>query len=168
MDPQALIARLRTTPDVLDALCAPLREEDWRWRPEPSKWGLVEVVCHFVDEEVEDFRARTRLTIESPGTPWPKADPVAWVTERRYAEQDPRERLAAFRREREASLRWLDSLGPSARWDARYDHPRGPLHAGDLLASWAAHDARHLGQAARILHGLAARDGAPWDVGYAG
>jgi hypothetical protein len=168
MNSQALIARLRKTPDVLDALLAPLADDAWRWRPEPGKWSLVEVVCHLVDEEIDDFRLRTRLTLDSPETRWPRTDPEAWVTERRYVQQDPWERLASFRSERSASVRWLGSLGPEVRWDARYEHPRGVLHAGDLLASWAAHDARHLGQVARILHGLAARDGAPWSVEYAG
>jgi hypothetical protein len=42
------------------------------------------------------------------------------------------------------------------------------MRAGDLLASWAAHDARHLEQIAKRLHGLAARDGTPYSVAYAG
>jgi hypothetical protein len=37
-----------------------------------------------------------------------------------------------------------------------------------LLASWAAHDALHLRQIARRLHGLAARDAGPYGVAYAG
>ncbi len=31
-------------------------------------------------------------------------------------------------------------------WDNSYRHPRMTLRAGDLLASWAAHDAMHLRQ----------------------
>jgi hypothetical protein len=42
------------------------------------------------------------------------------------------------------------------------------VHAGDLLASWPAHDARHLAQMARVLDALAARDGAPYSTDYAG
>ena len=71
------------------------------------------------------------------------------------------------------SVAWLRGMplsGPGAPdWDRARTHPTaGTLLAGDLLAAWAAHDARHLAQIARRLHALAARDGAPYSVGYAG
>jgi hypothetical protein len=48
-------------------------------------------------------------------------------------------------------------------------HPKvGATAAGDVMASWAAHDALHLRQIAKRLWELAGRDGAPFRTGYAG
>jgi DinB superfamily len=168
MNPAALIARLELLPPALDALVAALPDADWRWRPADGAWSILEIVNHLADEEVEDFRARVRLVLESPSLPWPPLDPEAIVVSRRYQERDPADSLRRFRDERAASLAWLHGLA-APNWDAAKHHARaGTLHAGDLLASWAAHDARHLQQIAKRLRGLAARDGEPWSVGYAG
>ena len=168
MDAAALIARLAPFPDTLDALLARLSDADWRWRPAEGGWSILEVVNHLVDEEVEDFRARVRFVLEDTSNQWPPLDPEAIVVSRRYQERDPKETLRRFREERAASLVWLRGL-VAPKWDTAKPHPRaGKLSAGDLLASWAAHDARHLQQIAKRLHGLAARDGAPWSVAYAG
>lgn len=66
-----------------------------------------------------------------------------------------------------ASVAWLRGLSVP-RWDVARPTKHGPLHAGDLLASWAAHDARHLGQVAKRLLGWSAQVGAPSTVLYAG
>jgi hypothetical protein len=125
------------------------------------------VVHHLADEEGEDFRARVSSVLEDPTRPWAKIDPEGVVLSRRTNESDPRRVLRRFREERERSLAWLRSLR-SPRWENTYPHPRRPITAGDLFASWVAHDARHLQQVAKRLYALAARDGAPYDVGYAG
>lgn len=168
MDVAALIARLERLPDAAEALVAGLPAADWRWRPADGGWSILEIVGHLVAEEVDDFRTRARLTLEDPGRDWPRLDPEGAVKAGRFQERDPAERLRELRRERGASLAWLRTVagGP---WENVHVHAKPPpLRAGDLLASWAAHDARHLEQIAKRLHGLAARDGAPYDVGYAG
>jgi len=78
--------------------------------------------------------------------------------------------LIAFAREREASLLWLRSLG-NVDWKIAYIHPKvGPVTAGELLVSWAAHDALHVRQIAKRMFELAARDGEPegFSTRYAG
>lgn len=168
MNADALIARLAVTPDTLDAMLRGLSAEDWRRRPAEGGWSILEVVNHLGDEEVEDFRARLSSTLEDPTREWPAMDPQGAVTARRYQERDPEESLRRFRDERAKSLAWLRGLA-APKWDNAKTHPRAPtLHAGDLLASWAAHDARHLAQIAKRLHLIAKHHGAPYDVGYAG
>jgi hypothetical protein len=167
MDASALIARLTYLPATLESLLAGLPDADWRWRPPQGGWSILEVVHHLADEEAEDFRARLASVLEDPTRPWAKLDPEGAVVARRANERDPAEVLGRLRTERQRSLDWLRGLS-APRWDATYVHPKGDLAAGDLLASWAAHDARHLEQIAKRLHGLAARDGAPYAVGYAG
>ena len=168
MDAAAIVSRLEGFPAVLDALLLGLPDADWRWRPAKGGWSILEVVNHLVDEEVEDFRLRTRSTLEDPQREWPNLDPEAIVVSRGYQERDPRESLGRFRAERARSIEWLRTLS-SPRWENLRERPgTRALHAGDLFASWVAHDARHLEQIAKRLHRLAARDGAPYEVGYAG
>jgi uncharacterized damage-inducible protein DinB len=168
MDANALMRRLERFPGALAALLAGLPEEDWRWRPAEGGWSILEVVNHLADEEVEDFRARTRSTLEDPERDWTPIDPAGAVVTRRHQEKDPAESLRRYAAERANSLAWLRGLA-APRWENERRHPvAGALRAGDLLAAWAAHDALHLAQVARRLHALAARDGAPYSVGYAG
>jgi hypothetical protein len=168
VDANALLDRMARTPDALEALLGALPDADWRWKPTPADWSILEAVVHLLDEETLDFGARLEATLADPARPWPPYDPPARVVEARFNERDPLETLRDFREERGRTLVWLRGL-PSPRWDAAHVAPSGKsLRAGDLLAAWAAHDARHLQQVAKRLHGLAARDGAPYSVGYAG
>ena len=76
--------------------------------------------------------------------------------------------LDAFRHERADSIAWLRSLG-APDWSVAYHHPKvGPVKAGDLLVSWAAHDALHLRQISKRLYQLALRDAPGMDAAYAG
>ena len=75
----------------------------------------------------------------------------------------------AFAKARADNIAWLDAVLADADFAKAYAHPKfGPLQAGMLLASWAAHDALHVRQIARRLHGLAARDAGAFGVAYAG
>jgi hypothetical protein len=47
-------------------------------------------------------------------------------------------------------------------------HPRGPIRAGGLLASWVAHNLFHLRQLVRIRYAYLERRAAPYRLGYAG
>jgi hypothetical protein len=167
MDASTILRRLETLPDALDALTATLTDDEWRWRPAGGGWSILEVVHHLLDEESLDFRARLRSTLEDPAREWPPLDPEKAVVERRYALADPGTVLAALRDERRRSLAWLRSIH-SPDWGTRHERRGRVVAAGDLLASWLAHDARHLGQIAKRLYELAASDAAPYAVGYAG
>lgn len=168
MDVPALVARLESFPDALEALVRGLDDGAWRWRPADGGWSAVEIAGHLLAEERDDFRPRLTRLLADPAAPWAPLDAEAAVAAGRFQELDPAATVAGFRAERAASVAWLRSLD-APRWDhARATRHDGPLHAGDLLASWVAHDARHLGQLATRLHGLAARDGAPFSVRYAG
>src|SRR5262249_1486067 len=128
----------------------------------------LEICCHLLDEEREDFRARLRSTLENPAESWPALNLDGVAERRRYNEQDLSATIDTFRAERAGSIAWLRSLGETD-WSRAYVHPTfGPITAGDLLASWAAHDALHIRQIAKRLHGLAARDGSPNRIAYAG
>lgn len=169
MDAPRLIERLRGAPDALRALLSGIRDDDARWRPSGGDWSILEIVNHLGDEDAEDFRARIASTLADPSAPWPMLD-FDRISERRgYNERDMAGSLDRFARERVESVAFL--LGPcaGADWSRAYTHPKiGPISAGTLLASWAAHDALHMRQIAKRLFQLAERDAPPGGVGYAG
>lgn len=168
MDSTQFIARLETGARVIETLARGVTREQAVWKPAPGKWSLLEVVCHLLDEEREDFRLRVDLLLHHPGRPWPPIDPEGWVTERGYARKDLEETLNAFLAERARSLAWLRGL-KSPAWENAFDHPRaGRLAAGDLFSSWVAHDLQHIRQLARLHYEYVAREAAPWSVAYAG
>lgn len=168
VDPAAVAHRLAASAEAIRALASAVPPEEARRRPEPDRWSVLEVVCHLADEEREDFRQRLDLTLNHPGEPWPAIDPEGWVASRRYAERDPREALDDFLWERARSLEWLRGLG-EVDAERAYEHPRaGRITAGDLLASWAAHDLLHVRQLARLEWRRLGREAAPARVEYAG
>lgn len=61
---------------------------DVYWKPETSKWCLLEIACHLLDEEIFDFRSRVQHTLENPHLKMPPIDPVGWVNSKKYLEQD--------------------------------------------------------------------------------
>ena len=129
-----------------------LTREEYLWKPKPEKWCLLEVVCHLHDEEREDFRERVKLLLENPGTPFRKIDPVAWVAERKYMEQDFDYMLKQFMAERAATVKWLRDL-KEPRWDNAYNHPKvGPVTAKLIFTNWLAHDYLHLRQILKLKY----------------
>jgi uncharacterized damage-inducible protein DinB len=138
--------KLETTGAAIANLLGDMTEEQARWRPASESWSALEVLNHLYDEEREDFRQRLDLTLHSPGQEFPPIDPEGWVITRSYNTRELRESLERFRREREHSITWLQSLrDPDLERAYSYARLQG-LRAGDLLVSWVAHDLLHLRQ----------------------
>ncbi len=168
MDVSFAITQLRAGGAAISALLTGWTNEAVRWRADPASWSLLEVACHLLDEEREDFRQRIELTFHTPETEWPPIDPEGWVTARNYNSRDFAAVVADFQAERQASLDWLAALQAPDLERARR-HPQGfVLRAGDLLAAWVAHDSLHLRQIIELRYALTARRAAPFSVEYAG
>jgi hypothetical protein len=176
MNADKLIASLERFGAILPIVVRDVPLEDAQWRP-PSPdphWSILEIVRHLVDEEVEDFRTRLRLTLQEPQSQWRSIDPEGWAVHRKYNESRLDEATERFATERGTSVKWLRGLlsaAPSGRidWSSAHVHPKfGPIHGGDLLAAWAAHDELHLRQIDKRLFQLATRDGGNFSVRYAG
>jgi hypothetical protein len=161
------ISRLGENLQVVEGLVNGLSEAQARWKPSPDRWSILEVVNHLYDEEREDFRVRLDITLHSKGVTWPRIDPQLWVVERRYNERDLIESFQEFVRERERSLAWLRELS-DPNWQASYQHSRGLLNAGDILASWLAHDFLHIRQITRLHYEYVQLVAAPFQTDYAG
>ena len=168
MNTRELINRLEANAAVLSGLVEDLPPEQITWKPSPEEWSVLEVICHLLDEEREDFRARIDGILHRPEEDWTPIDPQGWVEERSYGTRDLGDTLRAFLAEREHSVSWLRGLDVS-NWEALYQHPTlGPLRAGDLLASWLAHDFLHMRQLVSLHWRFHSREARPYEVSYAG
>ena len=162
-----MIDRMDAFPGALAALLAVVND-DAHWNPPHGGWSIVEIINHLVDEESEDFRTRVRMTLEDPSQSWPPIDPEGAAIKRRYNDRELGASLDRFASARAESLVWLRSLR-EPDWTKTHTHPKwGEFRAGDIFASWCAHDALHLRQIARRLYELAQRDGAGYETAYAG
>jgi hypothetical protein len=167
MDATLLIAELAAGEQIFRELVAGITQSQAEVRPEPDAWSVLEVVCHLYDEEREDFRQRLDYTLHKPGETWPPIDPGGWVTSRAYNQRSLEDALAGFLVERQRSLDWLRSL-QSPDWEAGHQTTFGIMKAGDILASWVAHDNLHTRQLVELRRSRLLLLVQPYDVRYAG
>ncbi len=168
LDLQLCITRFQQNAVTIEALVNATDVEQARWKPAPQEWSILEVVNHLYDEEREDFRMRLDLTLHQPGVDWPGIDPRGWVTARAYNTRDLQESLQYFLAERRKSIIWLQTLD-APDWSTAREHPQaGKLCAGDLLASWVAHDFLHIRQLAQLHWQTITRLAKPYGSDYAG
>ena len=152
MDHIQIIDELNSNQKVFSELLLNKEKKEYLWKPEPNSWCLLEVVCHLIDEEREDFRARVKHTLETPDDVMAMFDQIAWVTERKYIEQNYPEMVEKLLIERTKSIKWIKSL-KNPCWENAYQHPKlGPLSAEHFLANWLAHDLFHFRQIIRIRY----------------
>jgi hypothetical protein len=168
IDGNRLIDRLEKFGALLSAVVAGFSVEDARWKPADGGWSINEIARHLLDEEIEDFRPRLRLTIVAPEQPWPNIDPEGWAVTRKYNDDPARDTAARFVIQRKISIAFLRGLDDGVWSTAHNDPKHGPIRAGDLLTAWAAHDALHLRQIAKRMYQLAQRDGDDCSTIYAG
>jgi hypothetical protein len=165
---ERLITHLAANAATISNLFENVSDEQARWKPAPKDWSMLEVINHLYDEEREDFRQRLDYILHKPGEPWPPTDPQGWVTARNYQSRDLQESLANFLDERAQSLAWLGTL-EKPNWEQGETHPAGfVLTAGDMLASWVAHDFLHMRQLVELHYLHHAQAVQPYSVEYAG
>jgi len=145
-DERLIIRELIRNKIVFQSLLEDIPRKEYLWKPQPKKWCLLEIVAHLYDEEREDFRFRTRHTLEMPDAPAPPIDPEDWVTARKYIERNYDVMVHKLLEEREVSIQWLNGLD-KPNWNNTYQHPQmGPISAKSFLSNWLAHDYRHIQQ----------------------
>lgn len=165
-------ASLARTPRAVRAMLEGIDDTDGRWRPGAEHWSIVEIVNHMADEDADDFVPRLEGTLRDPAATWSPIDPPGAARERRYNERSLAPSIDRFEAVRTSSLNWLETVdagGVVIEWTLAYAHPViGPIQAGDLMASWVAHDHLHLRQLARRLFQLTERDSGGFSTKYAG
>lgn len=166
MNSNDLIQQLAANSERIRQLTSDVLESQARWKPDEQSWSILEVVNHLYDEERLDFRHHLDFTLHPTGEPWRMNNPLAWVQERQYNERDLRDSLEGFLAERRESLGWLRDLS-NPYWDATALTPFGLIRAGDILASWAAHDLLHLRQLVELHLGYLRQEAEPYQTDYA-
>ncbi|WP_298237681.1 DinB family protein [uncultured Algibacter sp.] len=164
---EAITTQLETNKHVFKTLLKNKTEAEYLWKPQPEKWCLLEIVCHLIDEEVEDFRARTNHVLESPAQDMMPINPNNWVKERNYASRNYQTSIDIFLKERNKSIKWLKSK-TEANWDNVFvHHVLGNMSANLFLANWLAHDYLHMRQILRYQYQYLAEK-SRIDLQYAG
>lgn len=163
----SLLSELKNSTEVLRALFQGITEDEARLKPDATSWSILEVVCHLYDEEREDFREHLDFILHRQNEAWHQIDPEAWVTDRKYNEQDFEAMCEMFFVERNHSLDWLTEL-KDPNWETIYTSRFGSLRAGDMLSSWVAHDNLHIRQLVELRRRRIERITRPYTIEYAG
>jgi DinB superfamily len=152
MDSGQLIHCLSRNAVSISALIEEVNVEMVKWRIRDDSWSLLEIVCHLIDEEIEDFRARVDHCLHCPQSPMTPIDPQGWVLTRKYIERDYVEMCARWKDERRQSLGWLNAL-KDPDWTSSHRHPKlGDLSAAFFLSNWVEHDYLHMRQILNVKH----------------
>lgn len=150
MNSNYIISELKRNKLVFNELLKNIDDNLIKWKPSSDKWCLLEIVCHLVDEEINDFRARLKSTLENPKQDLVPIDPTGWVNSKKYIEQNYNTKLVEFLNEREKSIIYLEQL-KEPKWDNFYQHPKfGKLSAKLFFTNWLAHDYLHIRQIIKL------------------
>jgi len=161
------ITQLRWQGQAIIALTLNVADSEVRWKPNSNNWSMLEVLNHLVDEEILDFRRHLDHILHTPEGQWPEINPQAWVTEKNYNDTQMNKTLENFKKERDKSITWLMELS-DPDWDNVVNFSWGSLCAGDMLASWLAHDLLHLRQLIELRYQITLNACQPFSVEYAG
>ncbi|MEL6986701.1 MAG: DinB family protein [Bacteroidota bacterium] len=162
-----VIQNLELNKEIFSKLLVNKSSTEYKWKQEESKWCLLEIVGHLIDEEIYDFRTRLKTVMDTPGIFPPPIYPVEWVKEHDYINQDYNKQVQRFIEERSISLQYLRKLSVPPL-ENFYPHPSlGNLSGHHFLNNWLAHDYLHIKQITRLNYDfLAAQSSVP--ISYAG
>lgn len=124
-----------------------------KWRPEPAKWSIAEIIAHLADTEIV-ASWRMRSVIGENGITIQPYDQDAWASAFEYRDRDARRSLEVFRVLRENNLAMLKEI-PREIWDNYGMHlERGKETIAHLTRMFAGHDTNHVLQIERIVKQL--------------
>lgn len=162
-----IIRQLTANAEAIRALLATIPADQAQWKPDEQTWSLQEVMDHIYNEERVDFRTHLDEFFSHPQQPWGSLK-QEWVVVGNCEKA-----LELFLKEREISISWLSNLD-SPNWEIPSETPFSDgeqkiiLTAGDVLASWAAHDYLHIRQLNELLFAWNQSRAKPYKVEYAG
>lgn len=143
----------RATAGKLKKLIQGLTPLQLKWRPEPAKWSIAEVIAHLADTEIVGSW-RMRSVIGENGITIQPFDQDAWASAFKYRDRDVKGSLESFRILRENNLAMLKEIAPET-WENFGMHlERGKETIGHLVRMFAGHDTNHVLQVERIVKEL--------------
>jgi hypothetical protein len=140
----------QTTPSKLKKLIRGLSPSQLKWKPEPAKWSITEILAHLSDTEiVGSWRIRSALGVN--GTTLQPYDQDVWASHFQYSKRNPHQALEVFRVLRENNIALLQAL-PRESWDNYGMHlERGRETIAHIARMFAGHDANHVLQVEGII-----------------
>lgn len=148
----------RATAAKLKKSIQDLTPKQLKWRPQPAKWSIAEIIAHLADAEIV-ASWRMRSVIGENGTTIQPFDQDAWASAFQYRDRDARKSLELFRVMRENNLAMLKEI-PRETWDNYGMHlERGKESVAHLTRMFAGHDTNHLLQIERIVKQLKSSKG---------
>lgn len=148
-----LLQQLSHYVDDLERLVEDADHIDWRHRPAPDSWSLVEIVCHLRDVELEVHQPRIRAIVDEEMPFIPGVNPDSWAEPRRYREEEGDEAFAQCLSARRETVTLLSGLEPG-QWQRRGRHAfLGTTTLQELVYLIVNHDEAHWLQAAALLPG---------------
>jgi len=167
MNADFYILRLGENAKTIESLVSGLSNEQINWKSAPEQWSISHVVYHLWRTEEKDFRSRLEKTLRNPQEKWTPLLPQEMRLEQIGDENNLGKYLQNFLDEREKSITWLKTLENPNLQNA-HQHQQTKLSAGDLLASWLAHDFLHVKQIVRLHYDYINFTAQPFETGYAG
>jgi hypothetical protein len=143
----------RTTAAKLKKAIQGLSPAQLKWRAEPTKWSIAEIIAHLADTEVV-ASWRMRSVIGENGITIQPFDQDAWASVFKYQKRDTKRSLELFRVLRENNLAMLREI-PKETWENYGMHlERGKESIAHLARMFAGHDTNHVLQIERIVKQL--------------
>lgn len=167
MEFKILYQELTNNTGMIRALLSGISQKEARIKSNADAWSILEVLCHLYDEEREDFREHLDFILHRQNEEYHVIDPQGWVKLRKYNEQNFKSMQRKFFNEREKSLIWLKNL-KNTDWNISYKSQWGTMRAGEMFASWVAHDNLHIRQLVELRRAYIERITLPYDIQYAG
>lgn len=167
MEFKVLYQELVNSTEMIRSLLAGIDQNQAQIKPSSGKWSILEVICHLYDEEREDFREHLDFILHRQHEEWHPISPLAWVKLRKYNEQNFKPMQSKFFTEREKSLEWLKKIRNSD-WNTIYKSRGRSMRAGDMFASWVAHDNLHVRQLVELRRFHIEKATKPYRIAYAG
>lgn len=142
----------KATAGKLKKLIHGLTPKQLKWRPDPGKWSITEILAHLADAEIV-ASWRMRSIIGASGTAVQPFDQDVWASVFQYGKRDSKQSLEVFRVLRENNLAMLKAL-PQESWDAFGMHSeRGKETIAHVTRMFAGHDTNHV----RQIEGIASQ-----------
>lgn len=145
-----ILDELAAAPAAFAELLQALPARTWDFKP--ASWiecpgehfSVRESLCHLRDIEVDGYQRRFARTRGESDPHLPSVDGYALVKERRYAETDPREALAAFRAARAETLAMIRGFSVAELARPAEFEGYGATNLAGLVHYLSAHDRQHV------------------------
>lgn len=167
MEFKIVYGELVASSEMIRTLLAGISQAEAQVKPSPESWSILEVTCHLYDLECEDFREHLDFILHRQQEEYHAIDPQRWVIDRKYNEQNFVEMQDKFFAERGKSLNRLQQISGSD-WDTTYTSDYGSVSAGEMFASWIAHDNLHIRQLVELRRLRIENITKPYPIEYAG